>query len=566
MRQAICIGVFVSFYFITILSSSLFGQNNQPPVRIGVVSMITPVDTVKYYQEIIDYISARMDVPVEMVYRKTYDEMDRMLEKGDVDAAFICSAPYVEDKRKFGAELLVAPQVDGNVFYKSFIIVHKDSTFRSFDELKGKTFAFTDPKSNSGRLYPVYRLAKEGYKPEDYFSKYIYSYSHNKSVELVAKKIVDGAAIENLIYHYMKNKGSPYTEQVRIIEQSPDFGIPPMVNTPGMSTFVKEKIREILINMHRNPDGARILSDMQVEKFVEGSDSYYDSVREMESFVTLFHTPEVTGANEKKTVYFGVIPKDNPRIAYEKYQLMIDYLSDNTPYKVELVLKKTYDDTVRALGHGEIDIAFLGPLTYLHARSEYKAVSILKSITERGSPSYRSVIVTKSNNSINDLSDLERKDFAFASMKSTSGNLIPRFLLAENGIHLRELKSYNNFNYHDSVIKWVLKGMYDAGAVRESIAEKYLPLGLKIISKSGPIPTGPVVVGPRTPYAIVESIKSTLLNLNKSEEGKEILEKTDPEMRGGFIEASDLDYEHIRQMLNDIPNSCGMGCHPKIKL
>jgi len=71
MRQAICIGVFVSFYFITILSSSLFGQSNQPPVRIGVVSMITPVDTVKYYQEIIDYISARMDVPVEMVYRKT---------------------------------------------------------------------------------------------------------------------------------------------------------------------------------------------------------------------------------------------------------------------------------------------------------------------------------------------------------------------------------------------------------------------------------------------------------------------------------------------------------------
>jgi phosphonate transport system substrate-binding protein len=245
---------------------------------------------------------------------------------------------------------------------------------------------------------------------------------------------------------------------------------------------------------------------------------------------------------------------------------MIDYLSENTPYEFELVLKKTYDDTVRALGNGEIDIAFLGPLTYLHARSEYKAISILRSITEKGSPSYRSVIITKSHNSINKLSDLKSKDFAFASMKSTSGNLIPRFLLAEDGIHLRDLKSYNNFNYHDSVVKWVLKGIYDAGAVRESVAEKYLPLGLKIISTSGPIPTGPVVVGPKTPYAIVESIKSTLLNLNKSEDGREILQKTDPEMRGGFIEASDLDYEHIRQMINGIPTSCGMGCHPEIKL
>ena len=566
MKQAVFIWLYVSFLFVTILSFSLYAQTNQQPVRIGVVSMITPVDSVIYYQEMIDYISARMDVPVEMVYRKTYDEMDRMLETGDVDAAFICSAPYVEDKRKFGAELLVAPQVNGSVFYKSFIIVHKDSSIKSFDELKGKTFAFTDPKSNSGRLYPAYRLAKEGFRPEDYFSKYIYSYSHNKSIELVAKKVVDGAAVENLIYHYMQNKGSPYTEQVMIIEQSPDFGIPPMVNTPGLSKFLKDKIQEILVNMHNDDDGKRILSDMQIEKFVRGSDSYYDSVRAMESFVSLFHSPEVSGSDEKKIVYFGVIPKDNPRIAYEKYQLMIDYLTENTPYTFELVLKKTYDDTVRALGHGDIDIAFLGPLTYLHSRLEYKAVSILKSITGKGSPSYRSVIVTKSNNAINQLADLKNKDFAFASMKSTSGNLIPRFLLAEDGIHLGDLSSYNNFNYHDSVVKWVLKGIYDAGAVRESVAEKYLPLGLKIISTSGPIPTGPVVVSPKTPYAIVESIKSTLLNLNKSEHGKEILEKTDPEMRGGFIEASDADYEHIRQMINDIPNTCGMRCHPKIKL
>jgi phosphonate transport system substrate-binding protein len=528
--------------------------------------MITPGETVKYYQEIIEYMAKKMKVSVEMIYRKTYDEMDRMLEQGDVDAAFICSAPYVEDKRKFGAELLVVPQVNGSVFYKSFIVVHKDSDIKNFDELKGKTFAFTDPKSNSGRLYPVYRLAKEGNRPEDFFDRYIYSYSHNKSVELVAKKVVDGAAVENLIYQYMKSNKSPYIEQIRIIDKSPDFGIPPMVTTPGISTFIKEKMKEILTNMHLDKEGKEILSAMLIEKFVVGLDSYYDSVRIMESYVSMFNDPEDSDSSEKKIVYFGVIPKDNPRIAYEKYQLMIDYLSEHTPYEFELVLKKTYDDTVNALGQGDIDIAFLGPLTYLHARKDFKAISILKSITEKGAPSYRSVVVAKANSSIQKLSDLKSKDFAFASMKSTSGNLIPRFLLAEDGIHLRELKSYNNFNYHDSVVKWVLKGIYDAGAVRESVAEKYLPLGLKIISTSGPIPTGPVVVGPKTPYAVVESIKSTLLNLNKTEDGKKILERTDPEMRGGFIEASDADYEHIRKMINDIPTTCGIGCHPKIKL
>ncbi len=189
--------IFLLFLVMLILSP---GKAAQRPIRIGVVSMITPVGTVKYYQDIIDYISEKIGQPVEMQYRKTYDEMDRMLEQGEVDAAFICGGPYVEDKMKFGAELLVVPQVDGNPFYRSFIIVHKDSDIQSFDGLRGRSFTFTDPKSNSGKLYPEYLLARRGERIEDFFEKHMYSYSHNKSVELVAKKEVDGSAVESLIY------------------------------------------------------------------------------------------------------------------------------------------------------------------------------------------------------------------------------------------------------------------------------------------------------------------------------------------------------------------------------
>lgn len=558
---------FLLLIFLSLLSLDR-AQAIQRPIRIGVVSMITPVGTVDYYQDLIDYISKKFGQPVEMEYRKTYDEMDRMLEKGSVDAAFICSAPYVEDKRKFGAELLVAPQVDGKPFYKSLIIVHRDSAIQSFDEFKGRSFAFTDPKSNSGRLYPVYLLARRGERIEDFFEKYIYSYSHNKSVELVAKKEVDGAAVESLIYYYMQKKQSPYVQQTRIIEQSPDFGVPPMVTTAATPIFIKEKIKEILLNMHLGPEGKKILNTMLIEKFVRADDTNYDSVREMQSFVTKFNSFEdvISPAPQSDTVLFGVIPKDNPRIAFEKFQPLIDYLSEKTPYNFELVLQKTYDDTVIALGEGKIHLAFLGPLTYLHAKADYKTIALLKSITGKGESFYHSVIVTKKNSPIKQLSDLKGKSFAFASLKSTSGNLIPRYLLAEHGIHLRELKSFNNFNYHDSVVKQVLKGIYDAGAVRESVAEKYIPLGLKIIAKSGPIPTGPLVIGPQTSYTLVETIKTTLLDMNKTEQGQKVLQKIDSEFMGGFTAADDFDYAHIRTMINNIPKSCGRGCHPKIQL
>ncbi len=530
--------------------------------------MITPVDTVEYYQFIIDYISEKIGHPVEMQYRKTYEEMDRMLEQGEVDAAFICSAPYIVDKKKFGAELLVVPLVDGIPFYRSFIIVHRDSDIKSFDEFRGKSFAFTDPNSNSGRLYPTYLLARSDSKVEDFFRKYRYSYSHSKSVELVAKKEVDGAAVESLIYEYMQKKKFPYVQQTRVIDQSPYFGSPPLVATKRTSTFFKRKLKGILVNMHQDPKGKKILDGVLIERFVQAKDRNYDSVEEMLSFVTKYNsnTTTVSQTPESDLIFIGVIPQDNPRIAYEKFQPLMDYLSEKTPYRFELILRKSYDETIIALSQGDVHMAFLGPFTYLHAKAEFNGLSVLRSITEKDESFYRSVIVTKNNSQIRKLSDLKGKSFAFASPKSTSGNLIPRLLLAEKGIHLKNLKNYKNYNYHDTIAKGVLKGQYDAGSVRESVAEKYVPLGLKIIARSGPIPTGPLVIGPRTPYTIVETIKTALLNISKTEHGKNILKNLAPEFRGGFIEASDLDYEHIRVMINDIPKSCGLGCHPNIQL
>jgi ABC-type phosphate/phosphonate transport system substrate-binding protein len=88
---------------------------------------------------------------------------------------------------------------------------------------------------------------------------------------------------------------------------------------------------------------------------------------------------------------------------------------------------------------------------------------------------------------------------AFGSSKSTSGNLLPRYLLADAGIHLNDLKGYANFDFHDSVMKAVLKGRYAVGAVRDSVARKYMKLGIEVIAESGEIPIGPLVVGPEYP-------------------------------------------------------------------
>lgn len=554
-----------------ILLNVLQSEAGELTLRAGVASMITPVSAVKYYQQAVEYLGEKLGVPIEMVHRTTYDEIDIMLEDGLVDVAFICSAPYVIDSDKFGVELLVAPLVNGEPFYRSNIIVHKESAFKTIDDLKGQLFAFVDPKSNTGRLYPTYVLAQRHETPETFFNSTVYSYSHNKSVELVAKNRVAAAAIDSIVYDFMLATNSPYAKETKVIHRSQQFGIPPVVVPPGLSSYLKSAIRDVFLNMHTDPEGKSILSAMKIDKFVEVPDSNYDSIRAMRAFIEnnthlsdLSRQENVVVADEATNIfYFGIVPRDNPRASYERYQPLVDYLSAETGEKIELQLQTNYKDVVNSLGKGKTSFAILGPLTYLEAYKRYGASPIARSKTARGEMFYRSVIVTNLDGSIQELSELVDKRFAFAAVWSTSGNLIPRYMLAWSGIHLDNLKGYHNFNYHGSVAKKILSNQYDAGAIRYSVAEKYLPYGLKIIATSDPIPTGPVVASPKAPYETIKKIQKALLKMAKTQDGLAVLKKLDPDLQGGFYPASDQDYSEIRQMINDVPMTCGKNCHPK---
>jgi phosphonate transport system substrate-binding protein len=258
----------------------------EEPIRFGVAAMISPEETTIYYQRLIDYVGDKLGRPVQMVQRKNYDEMDNMLERGEVSIAFLCSGPYVKDHAKFGAELLVAPQAFGQSVYHAYIIVHKNSAIKDLAGLKGKKFAFTDPKSNTGKLVPTYMIAKKfKMTPEQFFSEFIYSGNHDTSVMAVAAKEVDGASVDSLIYDFAAKKKPVYTSQTKVILKSPSYGIPPIVIRKGADPIVREKIKNILLNMHKDPVGKFILDGIMVDKFIVPKDADYDTVREMDAWV-----------------------------------------------------------------------------------------------------------------------------------------------------------------------------------------------------------------------------------------------------------------------------------------
>lgn len=258
-----------------------------PPgtIRIAVGAMITPKEGFVYYREFLDYIGSELGQPVQYVDATSYEEINTKLESREIEAAFICSGPYVSGHKKFGLELLAAPKAHGKTVYFSYIIVPGKSQVKGLDDLKGKSFAFSDPLSNTGKLVPEYLLARKGESPETFFSKTVFSGSHDKSIIAVADGLIDGAAVDSLIWEYLNKIKPELTGKTRILLKSEPYAIPPVVVHPSLDPALKEKLRTILLSAHTQPKAKALLDKMMIEQFVPISDSAYDSIREMNKWI-----------------------------------------------------------------------------------------------------------------------------------------------------------------------------------------------------------------------------------------------------------------------------------------
>jgi len=256
-------------------------DSSEVVLRVAFAGVLSPTETLKSYSQLVSYLGHALHRPVEIVQRSTYAEINDLVKSRYVDLAFVCSLAYLMGNDEFGMELLVVPEVDGETVYYSYLIVPTESRAKSLADLRGKTFAFTDPLSNSGRLAPTYRLHQMGETPDSFFKKYIFTYSHDNSIRAVAEGLVDGGAVDSLIYNYIVSHQPEIGTRTKIIEKSPPFGIPPVVVHPSLDQEIKARLRSLFLNMNKGEAGRAILDDIHIERFVMGNDTSYSTIRRM---------------------------------------------------------------------------------------------------------------------------------------------------------------------------------------------------------------------------------------------------------------------------------------------
>ena len=257
--------------------------NNPKAIYIAIASMTSPKETYKHYSELIEYISNKVGYPIYIKQKKTYEEVNTLLENGEVDFAFICSGAFVEEYKKI--KLLVAPEINHKTSYQAYIIARKDSEIESFRDLEHHSFAFTDPLSNTGRLYPQKLLSEMNRNDDNFFSHSIFTYGHDISIQMVNRGIIDGASVHSLIFDYLTLYNPEKVDNIKVVKKSHIFGNPPIVTPKSLSKEHFNEYQKIFLNLHKDSIGKSILKKINIDQFVVVDEKIYESVFQLKEFV-----------------------------------------------------------------------------------------------------------------------------------------------------------------------------------------------------------------------------------------------------------------------------------------
>jgi phosphonate transport system substrate-binding protein len=258
--------------------SNLSMTDTLPTLRIIIGAMTSPRETFVHYEALATFLGKKMGRSVRLIQRKTYQETNEAIGRKEVDLAFVCTGAFVEGAARNHMRLLVVPLINGEPFYQANVIVHRDSPFQKFTDLRGKSFAYTDPLSNTGYYYVKERLRLMQTTDREFFGKTLFSYGHDHSIQMVAKQLVEGASVDGSILDYLRQRYPDRVRYIRIIERSRKFGIPPVVVPSSIEPQMREDLEHLFMTMHTDSVGKVILAKLGIDRFERGDIRNYQKI------------------------------------------------------------------------------------------------------------------------------------------------------------------------------------------------------------------------------------------------------------------------------------------------
>ncbi|CAM4381735.1 phosphonate ABC transporter substrate-binding protein [Comamonas aquatilis] len=247
-------------------------------LRVGLIPSEDAQAMMRASQQVMDQLAAKTGMKIKPFVANDYNGVIEAMRSGKIDVAYFGPFSYVLASQLAHAEAFAIPvaKKSGKSSYQSIIISRKDKGPISVAQLQGKTFAFVDPSSASGHLFPKAGLKGEGVDTDKYFSRVIFSGSHDASIMAVANGKVDAAAVADPIFQTAVAKGHVKAEDFQIVWRSQPIPESPMAWRKSLDAATKQKVAAALAEIKGLPWGDR----GELNGFAPTNDQAYDVVRQ----------------------------------------------------------------------------------------------------------------------------------------------------------------------------------------------------------------------------------------------------------------------------------------------
>lgn len=266
------------------------------------------------------------------------------------------------------------------------------------------------------------------------------------------------------------------------------------------------------------------------------------------SFLITTAPAVAAGNDERPPLLLAVHPYLPAEEIQQRFAPLAGYLAQQLERQIVVKVGRDYDEQINAIGSDSVDIAFMGPASYVELVKHYGAKPLLARLETNGVPYLTGLIITRTDSPLRNLANLQGKRFAFVDTNSTMGTLVPRFVLQQAGIPLSKLGQYQHLKSHKNVALGVLAGDFDAGAVKEEVYDEFAARGLRVLARLPLVSEHLFVVRATLPPTDVETLRKALLQLKQLPNGPAIMRSIHMKMTN-MVPVSDADYDSLRKML-----------------
>ena len=223
------------------------------------------------------YLAHQLGSPVELVSRRTYQEITSLLVSGQLHAAWICGYPYVQYRADL--DLVATPSWRGKPLYQSYLIARAGRTVNDWTALRGDVHAFSDPNSNSGYLVTKALLAENRLHPEQFFSRSFFTYGHRNVIRAVASGLAQSGSVDGYVWEVVREVEPGLVGKTLIVRKSEWLGFPPVASPKSLAGDPRViALRGALVSMREDSEGKQVLDMLRLDGFVETSPSCSNSI------------------------------------------------------------------------------------------------------------------------------------------------------------------------------------------------------------------------------------------------------------------------------------------------